>query len=95
MFIANLIEQSRLIRKFNVVTTEGVFEVVYDGRGMGYEEIIVDNETACRTKSFWWYVPEFEFLIVNTPAKIEVVVSIWLKISRFNLIISGASVYSE
>lgn len=95
MPIANLVGLNRLARKFNVVTNEGVFEVIYNGTGFGYEEIIVNDETVCRTTSYKWFIPEFEFLIGNTHAKIEVGVSIWLKISRFNLIISGVSVYSE
>jgi len=95
MFIANLIEQSRLVRKFNVITNEGLYEVIYNGTGMGYEEIIVNGEIACRTNSYLWYVPQFEFLIGNTSAKVEVSVSVWMKIQHFNLIIAGVSVYSE
>jgi len=95
MFVANLIEKRRLVREFNVITSEGVFEVIYDGTGIGYEEIIVHNQTASRKKSYLWYVPEFEFYIGKLSAKVEVGVSVLLKINRFNLTISGENVYSE
>lgn len=95
MLIANLIERSRLTRKFNVVTNEGLYEVVYDGTGMGYEQIVVNNEIACRTTSYLWYVPKFEFGIGSAPARVEVGISLWLQISRFDLIVAGVNLYSE
>ncbi len=95
MLIANLIEKRRLVRIFNVVTSDGVFEVIYNGTGMGYEEIIVDDQIAVRTSSYFWYVPKFEFLIGRASARVEVGISFWLEINQFNLIIAGESVYSE
>jgi hypothetical protein len=95
MVLANLIEKRRLSRDLSVVTSEGVFDVKYDGKGMGYEEILVDGKTAKRTVSVWWYVPRFEFNIGNQIAVVNVGVSPFLKINRFNLEINGETVYSE
>ena len=95
MIFANLIEKHRLSRRFNVITPEGVFELVYNGEGMGYEEIIIDNKIASRIKSYVWYVPKFEFFIGSLPAKVEVSVSGWLKISCFSIIINNETVYTE
>lgn len=95
MALANLIEKHRLTRSFSVVTGEGVFEVAYNGTGFGYEEILVNGETARRTGSFWWYVPKFEFFIGNLPSSVLVSVSPLMKISKFTLLIDGRIVYRE
>lgn len=95
MIFANLIEKHRLSRKFNVITPEGVFEVIYNGEGMGYEEIIVDNQIASRMKSYLWYVPRFEFFIGSSPAIVEVSVSNWHKIVHFTVVIANETVYTE
>jgi hypothetical protein len=95
MSLANLIEKSRLTRKFSVVTTEGVFDVVYDGKGLGYEEILVDGQIAKRTPSFWWYIPRFEFEIGSLPAVVLVSVSAALKIDKFSLLVDDIVVYDE
>lgn len=44
MLFATLQEKRRLFRKFNVVTPEGIFEVAYDGIGMGHELVLVEGE---------------------------------------------------
>lgn len=95
MALANLIEKRRLTRDLSVITTDGVFDVKYNGKGMGYEEVLVDGKTAKRTISFWWYVPRFEFNIGNQNAVVNVGVSPLLKIKRFNLEINGETIYSE
>lgn len=93
--IANLIEKKWLWRTFHVVTDEGVFEVVYNGKGMGFEEVLVEGVIARRTISWVWYVPEFEFVIGNVKSKIKVKVSPFLQISSFDLSINEKLVYSE
>lgn len=93
--IANLIEKKWLWRTFHVVTDEGVYEVVYNGKGTGFEEVLVDGVIAKRTVSWLWYVPEFEFVIGNVESKIKVKVSPLLQISSFDLSVDGKVVYSE
>jgi hypothetical protein len=95
MALANLIDKRRLTRDLSVVTSEGVFDVKYNGNGMGYEEILVDGKTAKRTISIFWYVPRFEFNIGNQMAVVNVGVSPLLKIKKFDLEINGQTVYSE
>lgn len=95
MAIANLMEKKWLWRKFHVVTTDGVYEIVYNGKGAGYEEVKVDGETACRLKSLLWYEPRFDFAIGKTNARVNVKVSPLLQISRFDLIVNETVVYSE
>ena len=95
MFIAELIEKRALYRKFHVLSPHGTFEVVYNGGGMGYEEILVNGQTACRHNSYFWYVSEFEFKIGRANAKITVHVWVWLQIRSFNFDIDDETVYSE
>lgn len=93
--IANLIEKKWLWRTLHVVTDEGIFEVVYNGKGVGFEEILVEGKTANRTTSWLWYVPKFNFNLGNSEAQIKVKVSPLLQISSFDLTIAGKTVYSE
>ncbi len=95
MAIANLMEKKWLWRKFHVVTADGVHEVVYNGKGAGYEEVKVDGETACRLKSLIWYEPHFDFTIGNANARVNVKVSPLMQIRQFDLIVNEMLVYSE
>lgn len=95
MALANLLDKSRLTRSLSVITDEGVFDVTYDGKGLGYEEVLVNGETAKREISIWWYVPRFEFELGNLSAVVNVGVSPLCKIKRFDLTVNGKTVYSE
>lgn len=95
MAIANLIEKKWLWRSFHVVTGDGVFEVAYNGKGTGYEEVTVNGEIACRMQSLLWYEPQFDFKIGNANAQINVKVSALMQIISFNLIVGDAEIYSE
>lgn len=95
MAIANLIEKKWLWRTFHVVTSEGTFEVVYNGKGVGFEEVIVNGEVACRKSSFFWYVPRFDFAIGNIMSQINVKISPLLQINSFDLIVNQEMIYAE
>ena len=95
MTIANLIEKKWLWRSFHVVTGDGVYEVAYNGKGTGYEEVSVDGEVVCRLQSLLWYQPQFDFTIGGADAQINVKVSALLQIVEFKLIVGGAEIYSE
>lgn len=95
MAIANLIEKKWLWRSFHVVTADGVFEVIYNGKGAGYEEVTVNGEIACRLPSLLWYEPRFDFKVGSETSQINVRVSALLQISAFNLIVGDAEIYSE
>ncbi len=95
MAIANLIEKKWLWRGFHVVTNEGVYEVIYNGKGTGYEEVTVNGEVACRLQSLMWYQPRFDFAVGSVNAQINVKVSGLMQIISFNLIVGDAEIYSE
>lgn len=95
MAIANLIEKKWLWRSFHVVTEGGVHEVIYDGKGTGYEQVTVNGEVACRLQSLLWYEPRFDFKIGSENAQINVKVSALMQITSFNLIVGDTEIYSE
>ena len=95
MAIATLIEKKWLYRSFTVLTNEGVFDVEYDGNGMGYEEILVNGEIAIRKPSVWWYVPRFDFDLGSHKARVDVSISMFMQIKSFSLSVNGSDVYAE
>lgn len=95
MIRANLIAKHWLVRGFEVSTNEGLFYVVYNGQGSGYEQVVVNNQVVCKKKTLWWYAPEFDFLIGSIPATIQIRVWAWLAIRSFSLDLGGQRVYSE
>jgi len=95
MIRAELIAKHWLTRGFEVTTHEGLFYVVYYGQGSGFEQVVVNNQVACKKKTVWWYAPEFKFSVGPLPATIEVRVWAWLAIRSFSLDIGGKRVYFE
>jgi hypothetical protein len=95
VYIAKLIEKGWLYRKFEVLAPHGSFEVAYDGKGIGYEQVTVNGEIANRRQSLFWYVPEFDFLIGGAPARISVRIWAWTQFRSFVFEINGETVYSE
>ena len=84
-----------LYRLFDVTTSERSFKVEYDGKGLGFERVLVQNEVVDLKKTLYWYAPRFEFMIGSLPAVIEVRVWIWLQIKSIRLIVSGEEIYAE
>lgn len=92
---AELTYSSWLVRSLRVVTEEGEYEVKYAGHGEGYESVLVNLKTVVRTKSIWWYTPEFEFMLGSKAFRIDVRVWPWLAIRWFSLSSGGKVLYSE
>jgi hypothetical protein len=100
MLFATLQEKKRLFRKFNVVTLEGIFEVVYDGMGMGRELVLVEGEIVATTSSDLhsgktWFMPKFKFKIGSFLAVIKVNVGWLMAIDSFSLEVDGQQLYAE
>lgn len=95
MFIVTDVQKRWLYRKIEISSPVGTFELIYNGHGLGYEEILVNGEIAVRKSSFFWYVPKFEFNLGNFQAEVEVEVSYSFQIKHFNLEIDGYDVYFE
>lgn len=73
--------------------------IEYNGRGIGYESVLVDGGVALRPTSWWWFIPRFDFTIETQngalPVSLEVRVWPWLCIRKFRLIVANKCVYSE
>lgn len=100
MLFATLQEKKRLFRKFNVVTPEGIFEVVYNGIGMGYELILVEGEIVASASSDLhsgktWFAPKFKFNVGSLLAVIEINVGWLMAIDSFSLEVDGQQLYAE
>jgi hypothetical protein len=92
---ARLIEKRWFYREFDVRTPRGGCNVIYYGRGWGYECVVVDDEVVDKKNSNFWYVPEFRFKIGNLPAVIKVSVWPWFVLRSFTLEVAGKQVYHE
>lgn len=90
---ARLVKKGWLFRTFELTTREGVYTVTYDGRGMGYESVIVQDKVM--NASSPWFVPEFKFLVGTRSAVIKVKVWPWMAIRKFTLEIDGKLLYAE
>jgi hypothetical protein len=92
---ASLVERAWLWRRFWVETDSRVYDVIYNGRGLFYEEVLVDGHVMLRRLSWLWFVPHFEFQLDRHQVAIDVRVWPWLKIRRFRLAIDRMAVYEE
>jgi hypothetical protein len=62
---------------------------------MGYEEVFLDGESACKRRSYLWYAPKFVFPIGTHDASFEVRVGLLLSIRAARLLVDGQEVYAE
>ncbi len=97
MATARLVEQSWLKRVLEVSLddTERPYHVTYQGRGIGYEGVLVDGVIAARQTSYFWFVPRFPFRLSDQDAVIEVRVWPWLALRSLRLSVNGETLYSE
>jgi hypothetical protein len=94
-FQAELLRSSWLRRAFLVETPLRTFEVEYNGRGMGYESVLVDGVLAAREGAIIWFAPRFDFYVGTWPAALEVRVWPWFVLRSLALWVDGELVYSE
>src|SRR5438105_532948 len=92
---AKRVRAGLLKRVLEVTTPDGVFEVEYNGRGVGNECIRVDGVEATRVQGTFWFVPRFEFLLGGRSAAVEVSVCPWLTLGSFHLTVEGTLLYCE
>lgn len=73
--------------------------IEWNAREMGYDLVRVNGSVARRRVAWLWFVNHFWFDIPHAgdflPAKLEVVVSHWLKVRSMRLEINGQVVWSE
>lgn len=96
-FIENseLVEKKWLFRKVNLKTSKGTFDIIYFGKGMGYECVFVNDELVSKKDNSYWYVPKFDFNYQGMNFSVNVRVYPWMTIRRFWIEVDGKIVYSE
>jgi hypothetical protein len=92
---AKLSRSSRLVREWEFTNGAGLYRLSYDGRGMGYESVVIDGLVVQKKRSWLWYVPRFDFAIDSLPGVIEVRVGPWFSIRAIRLKISGQVLFEE
>ena len=90
---ARLIRRGWLLRGIELWLSDGVHLVEYNGRGFGYEQVSVDG--AVIRKSWYWFVPRFEFKVGGFPSVVEVRVWPWLLLRSLVLRVGDRAVYAE
>jgi hypothetical protein len=95
MFDYHLLHRSWLRRIIEVSTPEGNHVIEYNGRGIGFEPVHVDNRLTARKVSLLWFVPCFRVPLGRYHVHIEVRVWPWLMIRRFALFVDGELVFDE
>lgn len=84
-----------LLRRFDVRTPGGTYRVEYDGRGIGYESVLIDGAAVARLASLLWFVPRFEFLVGGLPAVLHVRIWPWCTFRAVRLEVAGRVGYIE
>ncbi len=90
-----LIKKSWLLRQWKVSDGVHSFTITYNGRGTGYESVLVDDDFVQRVRSIFWYIPRFEFDAHGAPFAVDVRVWPWFAIRSIRLSSSGQSLYTE
>lgn len=91
---AECVESGWLRRVVRVVLADGTErEVTYNGRGFGFETVVVDGERQARSSE--WFVPRFEFWADGIDWRVDVRVWPWLGLKDLWIYANGALVYSE
>jgi hypothetical protein len=88
-----VVETGWLRRVFRVVTPEGCYLVEYNGRGLGYESVLVDGVLVKRLTSLYWFVPRFWFKLGPRNCLMKVRVSPWLSLHSVEIWIDGRCVF--
>lgn len=95
---AILAESGWLRRCIQLLTPIGT-TIEYNGRGFGFESVLVDQIIVIRETSRLWFIPRFDFEIEvengPVPVSVEVRVWPWLCIRKFRLLVGTKCVYSE
>ena len=91
---ATLIRRGWLLRGVEVSTSDGVHFVEYNGRGIGYEQVLVDG-VVIRKRSWYWFVPRFEFKLGGRSGVVEVRVWAWLSLRSLVLRVGDRIAYAE
>jgi hypothetical protein len=84
-----------LYREIELSSPLGNRSIIYNGRGFGYESIIIDGVPLKKENKSLWFINEFKFTIDGLPATLRIGVGILFGIKELSLEINGLKIYSE
>ena len=87
--------RTRLTRTWVVQTPQQAFEVTYDGRGIGFESVLVDGTIVVKEVSQLWFIPRFDFQVGGIPATVHVRIGPTLAIRSIALFLGDTCLYEE
>ena len=92
--LAEVVRAGWLKRGLAFPLPDGPHLVEYDGTGLGSERVIVDG-VEHRRRSWYWFVPRFEFDVGRWRGVFEVRVWPWLAVRSLVLSVEGRVIYEE
>jgi hypothetical protein len=90
-----LVSETNLRRLWTITLPEGRFNLEYDARGLGFEQVLLDGEVVCRRESWVRAAPRFEFHVGNQRAELEVKLTMQPAIGSLCLTLDDDVVYAE
>jgi hypothetical protein len=98
---ARLMKMAWLLRVLEVTTVQGKFTIEYNGRGLGYESVLLKGQLASIRKGFGKMSHRYEFQVGSSNAALTVLLPIWGEVMplrnfrRFSLELDGQCLYLE
>jgi hypothetical protein len=92
--LTRLIRRGWLYRCIEVDLPDGPHMVEYNGRGLGYEKVVIDGYTI-RRPSHLWFVPLFSFALGGRSWVVEIRVWPWLGLRSLVLRVNDKVIYAE
>jgi hypothetical protein len=94
-YIFLTVRKGLLFRQIELSSPKGNHTIVYNGRGAGYESVIIDGVALKQQNKNFWFIKEFNFTIDSLPAIIRIDVGPLLNIRHFSLEIDRLKIYAE
>ena len=92
---AKLLDRQWLKRVIEVVEGDTVTRLVYSGRGIGSEKVIVDGAETRDRSRLMWFVPSFEVASGEDTYVFQVRVWPWLTLRSLKIEKNGVKIYAE
>ena len=84
-----------LKRTLRIEINKYIFNLEYNGRGLGKEEVMLNGVSLNRQSSITWFAPTFEIKNNNDTFKVEIRVWPWLSIRSMYVFLNNDIIYKE
>lgn len=90
-----LLARQWLKRVVEVTDDDMITTLVYSGRGIGSEKVVVDGAETTDRSELLWFVPRFEIAHGGDEYVVQVRVWPWLALRSLRIEKNGAQIYAE